>query len=103
MQFTAGTARARASGRTPKIVFFTKAQNAVFRNSYFIVPDSKGFIVAGKNGYPELFRRQFQALSDDLPGPGYSFILKIISDAEVSQHFEKGQMFGITHRFDIRG
>jgi hypothetical protein len=102
VNFAAWSARAGIANRSPKVIFFAKSQYLTSGNSY-IPPISEGFIVVKINGYPQPFLGQLQISGDKLPGPGDSFLLKIITHAEISQHLEERKMSTITDQVYISG
>jgi hypothetical protein len=40
-------------------------------------------------------------LGDELPGPGNSLSLKVITDAEIPQHLEERKMFTVAHQIYV--
>ena len=59
-----------------------------------IVPDMIGFIIFRINGDPQLIRRQFQLFCQKFPGPGNDFLLEVIPEGKVAQHFKIRMMAG---------
>src|SRR5450830_172490 len=57
-------------------------------------PDVVGLVIAGVDGDPELFLRQFQHASEEGPGEVDRILLEIVAKAEVAEHFEKRVVTG---------
>ena len=57
-------------------------------------PDVVGLVIAGVDGDPELFLRQFQHASEEGPGEVDRVFLEIVAKAEVAEHFEKRVVTG---------
>jgi hypothetical protein len=102
MNLAAWSTGTRIAHRTPKVVLFAESQYLPGGDAD-LSPIGEGFIIVKVNGYPEPLLRQFQILGNKLPSPGNSFLLKIITDAEITQHLEEGKVFAITHRIYISG
>ena len=69
----------------------------------FLVPGA--ILVTGKNGEGQAVLVQAQVLGagQELPAPGNGFLLEIIAQAPVAQHFKEGQVAGIAHVVDVAG
>ncbi len=74
----------------PEIVLFTHAHNAAVWQSGNFLPDGGGFVVIPENGHPQLVLGQFQFLGAEFPGPGNGFLLEVVAEGEVPQHFKEG-------------
>ncbi|MNJ33077.1 hypothetical protein D3C77_277560 [compost metagenome] len=70
------------------------AHHALFGNADFLGPDVVCLIVAGIDGDPEFLFRQVQHLGQEGPGVGDGVFLEIVTEAEVTQHFEEGVVTG---------
>lgn len=82
---------ARAAGTLavfPEIIFLAEPYDMRWVNADFFCPYIKGFIVVFINCYPELICGHFKHLCAKFPSPRSGFMLKIIAEAEVAEHFK---------------
>ena len=68
--------------------------DSICRNTNFLIPDIKGFVVGRVNGDPQFFLWQLQPVVAGQEGPGKidGFTLEVVAKAKVTQHFEKGMV-----------
>ena len=85
-----GVRAARTAANLPPVI--SQAYNAVFRNTYNIVPDIKSFIILSVDGDVQLISRQAKLLSQELPAPGNNLFFEVIAKGEVAQHFKIGMV-----------
>ena len=91
-----------AAGDFPPVVF--QFHDPFRRNPAHIMPQVIGFLVLGVYGNPQFVRRQFQHLGEEFPGPGDHFLLEVVPEGEVPQHFEIGMVPGrASHVFNVPG
>ncbi|MNK89837.1 hypothetical protein D3C87_1098610 [compost metagenome] len=91
-------------GGVRRALVVADAHHALGRNPDFLGPDVVRLVIAGVDGDPELFLRQVQPLvgSQEVPGVADGITLEIITEAEVTQHFEEGVVTsGITDVFQV--
>ena len=84
----------RTAADLPEVIFQTN--NTFIRDAYDIVPDMIGFVIFGINGDPKLIRRQFQLFGQKFPSPGNGFLLEIVAEREVAEHFKERMVTGRT-------
>ena len=100
MDFRAGTARTGIT-HFPKIIMFVTVDDMIFRQE--LLPISGSFIVTRqtfggasfKYSCIQTFRVQLQNIYQIFPCPSDRFLLEIITERPVSQHFKHGVMIGI--------
>ena len=86
----------------PEVIILTKPYNSLLRHSNHVSPESIGFIVILVNCGPKSVHRHVKMLSNELPGPGNCFLLKIITEGEISHHFKESAVsVSEAHVFDI--
>ena len=88
----AGTAGTGAM--LPEVIFFSKTENTLGRNTYFLIPDFKGFIIIFVDGRIETVLIQPNNLCQELPAPGNCLMLEIVAKGEVAKHLKIGAMTG---------
>ncbi len=88
MDFGTGTARSGIA-HFPEIRVGVKAHDAVIGKPRHILPDLPSFIVILVNRREQAFLRKFPDFGQKLPRPGNRFLLVIIAERPVSEHFEK--------------
>ena len=76
----------------PEIIFFAKLKDALSRDSYFLIPDIKGFVVFQIHAGVQALRIKAGYFCEKLPCPSNRLMFKVISKREISQHFKKGAM-----------
>ena len=88
----------------PEVIFLAKAENTLCRNADLLVPDLKCLIVILINRRIQTVRIQLHHLSQELPAPCNGFLLKVITEGKVAQHFKEGAMTcGLAYILDITG
>ena len=80
---------ARSCTVFPEIVLFSHSYNVRRVNADFLCPDFKGFVIVLIDGNPKLVHRHFKLFCYKLPRPGGCFMLEIVSEREVSEHFKE--------------
>ena len=78
--------------------------DAISRDAYLFIPDIEGFVVFGIHRHQQLLNRQIKPLlrRQKFPGVLDRIFFKVITKAEVTQHFKEGVMArGITDVFQI--
>ncbi len=99
--FGAGTARSGIAHR-PEIVFRADTAEAIWIDTDFLEPDVGGLFVFFKHGHPELFGGQTDFDGEELPRELDRLALEVITETEVTEHFEKGVVArGITNVFQV--
>jgi hypothetical protein len=78
----------------PEIIGFTKSVNPFRRNADFFIPYFKSLFVVFINGRIKPVRIQPDNFRQKFPAPCNRLMLEIISEGEIPQHLEKGQMPG---------
>ena len=100
------TARTRGACRPPPVIFATLRVDVIFRNTLFL-PVSNRLIItrnitlALKNRHRKLRRIKAKMLRQELKAPSNRFLLKIVAQRPVAEHFKEGQVCAITHRLNI--
>ena len=88
----------------PEVVLLAEPENALCRNTDFLIPDIESLIVLQINGRIETVFVQAHHLGEEFPGPVNRLSLKIISEGEIAQHLKKGAVAGcLSHIFNIAG
>ena len=59
------------------------------RNCGFRGPEFFGFVVFAENGHPEPFRGKLELLREQFPGESNGFVLEVVAEGKVPQHFEE--------------
>ena len=86
----------------PEVIFFSKTENSVSRDSDLFVPDIKCFIIFQIYGRIKTVCIQSYYLCEKFPGPVDGFCLKIVTKGEVTKHFKECTMTcGFTYILDI--
>ena len=88
MNLRAGTARSGLA-HLPEVVLFVEPDNPLSRNASFRGPQLFGFVVFTENGNPEPFRGKLELLREQFPGESNGFLLEVIAEGKVPQHFEE--------------
>ncbi len=98
--------RARPAGTNithrPEITGFTEPGKPTGIHTHLVQPERRRLIIVFVDRNPELFRRDFQFISQKLPGVLDGLGLKIIAETEIAEHFKKGMMpRGISDVFEV--
>ena len=83
-----GARTARTQTDFPEVVVFAQADNVIFRHAQFN-PDVVGFVIVLIYSCPYSILRHLEPLRNEFPSPGETLLFKVISEAEVAQHFEE--------------
>ena len=83
-----GAGSARTCSMLPKVIFLTHLDNALGGNAYFVYPDILCLVILLVDSYPQILNREVHNLGEELPRPCDCFVLEIISEREVSEHFK---------------
>ena len=87
----------------PEVVLFAKLYDMCRVNANLVYPDFSRFVVFFINRNPKLFLRDFHYLCKELPRPGSSLMLKVVSKREVTKHLKKCTVTcSLTNTFNIR-
>ena len=101
VDFRTRTTGARVS-HAPEVVLLAHAHNALFGQMGHFLPDGRRLVVITVDCDPQLVCRQLQLLCAELPGPGNGFLLEVVAEGEVAEHFEEGVMAGsAAHIFQV--
>ena len=82
----------------PEVITFScfritvKTCDTLWRNAYFLCPDFKSFLVLPINRWIKTIWIKFENLCKELPRPGNSLMLEIISKRKVTKHLKKSKM-----------
>ena len=88
----------------PEIIFLAEPENPFCGDSNLLIPDAERFIVIQINRRIQPVRLQPDDFRQKLPGPVDGFILEVVTEGEVAQHFKKGTVTrGLSDVFDITG
>ena len=86
----------------PEVVFLSQMDHPFGRQSDVLCPDVVCLVVILVNGCPQFIHGHFQNLGDVLPCPGERFLLEIVAEREISQHFKEGTVArGEPHPVDV--
>jgi hypothetical protein len=83
-------------------MLLTKPQDFVLRDTQ-LPPVAKSLVIMSEDGYPQPLFWQSQALGNKFPRPANGFRLKVVTNAEITQHLKKGKVRRIAYRFNIGG
>ena len=72
----------------PEVIVLAKPYNSFLRHAQ-LFPNFNGFIVILVNRCPNLIKRNLKPVLDEFQTPCKGFLLKIITEREISQHFEE--------------
>ena len=102
VQLAAGSARTLGPvyRRSPPVVLLAEAVDAVGRDSG-PQPEVTRLVVVLEYGGAKPLLRQAQLFRNELQREGYGILFEIVTDAEVAQHLEKGQVRGVADLVDI--
>ena len=102
VQLAAGSARALGPvyRRTPPVVLLAETEDAVGGDSG-PQPEAARLVVVLEYGGRKPLLRQAQLFGNELQREGYGILLEIVTDAEVAQHLEQGQVRGVADLVDI--
>ena len=102
VNLTAGSTGSRITSRTPEVIFLTKSQYFLCRDTCFL-PVAERLVIIKIDSCPQAFWCKLQPLGNKLPRPGNSFSLKVVANTKVTQHLKKGKMFMVTYLLNISG
>ena len=72
----------------PEVIVFAQTNDVIFRHAK-LNPDIMGFVIVLIYGCPYPILRHLEPFRNEFPSPGETLLFKVISEAEVSQHFEE--------------
>src|SRR6185437_1686633 len=76
--------------------------DAFGRHANHIFPDAVSVVVRVVHSHPQFFWWKLECLGQQLPRPFNRFLLEVIAERPVAQHFEKGVVTrGVTHRIEV--
>ena len=88
----------------PEVVLFAKAENVIGRNTDLLVPDLKGLIIILVDGRIQSGFFQTNNLGQEFPAPCDCFLLKVVTEGEIAQHFEISAVAGgLTDVLNVAG
>ena len=82
------TRTARTGAMLPEVILLAQTDNVGRVNAYFFCPDIESLVVVFINSYPKLVLGHFKHFCAEFPSPSSSFMLKVITEREVAQHFK---------------
>ena len=87
----------------PEVVFFAQTNDAFCRDAVGFGPNVECFIIFFVDGDPQTVCRNFQNFGQEFPSPFGSFYFEVITEREVTQHFEEGTVTsGDTYALNVR-
>jgi hypothetical protein len=99
-----GAGSARAGTDFPEVILFSETENAVFGKADHVVPDVISLVVVLINGDIEFIFRKFDNFGEIFPCPRNNFFFEVVSEGEVTEHFEIGSVTVVlTDVVDIGG
>ena len=72
----------------PEVISLTELDNMSLGHADLVTPDGIGLVILLVNRGPEKICRDLKSIGKELPRPGNSLILEVISEGEVTQHLE---------------
>ena len=72
----------------PEVIFFSETDDSCRIHTDLLCPDIKRFVVLFINRNPKLIDRHFHDLGAKFPCPCGRFMLKVIAEREVTEHFK---------------
>ena len=85
-----GAGAAGAGAVLPEIVLLAELVDVIRRDMHVVQPDVVGLLVIHIHGRIQTVRVQTDALRQEFPCPRNRFLLEIIAEGEISQHFKIG-------------
>ena len=87
---------ARAGAMFPEVIALTETENALGRNTNFLVPDFKRLVVIDINGRIQAARVNAHPFrrGQELPAPMNGFTFEVVTKREVTEHFKISAMTG---------
>ncbi len=88
----------------PVVVLLAVADDALGGDAN-LAPQVERLVVVQVDGGPEalLGHGEPVLVGHQFPGPGDGFLLEVVTDAEVAQHLEEGEVGGVADRVDVAG
>ena len=90
----------------PEVVLFAEPEDAVFGNVDVLIPNLKGFVIVQVDRGIEAVGIQSHPVGrgQELPAPSDGFLLEVVTEGEVTQHFEIGAVpSGLADVFNVAG
>ena len=78
----------------PEIIFFAESYHVIGSNADFLCPDIIGFIVFKINADINFILGHFHNFRAEFPCPAGCFVLEIIAEREVAEHFKESAVAG---------
>src|ERR1700737_337178 len=91
MDLRTGTTRPRIT-HLPEIVLLIQAENPLFRNARHLLPEQAGIVVFAEDRDVQFILGQAEIFRDQLPREVDCFGLEVISEGEITEHLEKGEV-----------
>ena len=91
--FRTGSAGAGVPHR-PEIAAVAQANDARIVQTRHLLPVSRGLVIVLVNRDQQPLLGQFQFAGHETPGQANRFVLEVVAEAEISQHFEEGMVPG---------
>ena len=88
VDFGAGAARTGVA-HFPEVGVSVEAHDAVIWEAGHVLPNLPGFVIILIDSCEEAFLREFPHFGQEFPCPGNSFLLIIVTEAPVTEHFEE--------------
>ena len=88
----------------PEIVLLAHTDDMLRADAHMLGPDIKRLVVLFIYAYPETVCRHAENLGTKLPGPSRGFLLEIIPEAKIPEHFKICAVAcGFPYPFDVGG
>src|SRR6267378_261049 len=95
-----GPARPGGTGR-PEVVFVTKPADPLGRDAG-LLPDLEALVIVVVDAGPKPHLFELQLFRQELPGVGDGFLLEVVTEGEVPEHLEEGQVMAVmAHHVDV--
>lgn len=99
-----GAGTAGAAAVLPEVISLAKTDNSLLGNADVVHPDALSLVIALKNGYPQSVSGDCKHACEELPSPCDSFLLEVVAEGEVAEHFKISTVAGsLTYTLDIGG
>ena len=87
----------------PEVVCLAKTNDMLGGNTYLLRPDFKCFLVVFVDRGPKEIFGYLKSFGEEFPRPLYSFLLEIVTEREVSEHFkERAVSCGVSNTLKVR-
>ena len=79
----------RSCAVLPEVVVLAELHNSACINTNLVYPNISRLVIVLVNRNPELVRRYLHNLCEKLPRPRCRFVLEVVAEREVSEHFKE--------------